>query len=380
MAINIEKNSCCGCMACANICPAGAISAVKDEDGFLYPRVDAGKCVECGLCEKACGFGGENHAYSAPAKAWSLIHRDRDVLMNSTSGGAFTALSDAVLAKGGVVFGACMNETFDVRHIEAADPATRDSMRGSLYVQSDTGDTYRRVKAYLEQGKPVMFVGTPCQGGGLLSFLQKPYENLVVVEFLCHGVPGNDFFKQHIAFLEKKYSAKAKWYTFRSKRYAWWTHGIEEIEFEDGTRKATQAVQAYSHFFQSGISLRPSCLHCTYRRIERAADITIADFWGIEKLTGKRSSTGVSMLLGNTEKGVALIEALDAKAAEIAEVPFEKVKYRIQTKPAKPSKDPEAFRRLLHERGYEAVVDKYTDTSLKAAVRFALRKLSAKQF
>jgi coenzyme F420-reducing hydrogenase beta subunit len=380
MAIQIDKNKCCGCMGCMNACPKGAISAVKDSDGFFYPHVDQEECIDCHLCERVCGFIKEDRDQSNPIKAYSLIHKNREVLSNSTSGGAFTALSDMVLKQGGVIFGACMNEQFDVAHIEAEDPGTRDGMRGSIYVQSYTGDTYSKVKNYLEQGRHVLFVGTPCQVGGLMSFLQNPYENLIGVEFLCHGVPNNDFFKAHIRYLEEKYSGKAKGYTFRSKKYAWWTHGIEEITFEDGRQKAAKAVQAYNAFFHSNVSLRPSCLNCTYRRIERSADITIADFWGIERITGKKNTTGVSMLFGNTEKGLAFIESLDRNEAEISEVPFEKVKYRIATKPAKPSKSPDDFWKLYHESGYKALVGKYTDTSLLGGVRFGLKRLFAKYF
>ena len=380
MAIQIEKNKCCGCMGCMNACPKGAISVEKDSYGFLYPHVDQGKCIDCHLCEKVCGFVKEDRKQSSPIKAYSLIHKNREVLLNSTSGGAFTALSDMVLKQGGVIFGAYMNEQFDVMHVEAVDSGSRDSMRGSIYVQSYIGDTYSKVKNYLEQGRQVLFVGSPCQVGGLMSFLQKPYENLIGVEFLCHGVPNNYLFKAHIKFLEEKYSGKAKWYTFRSKKYAWWTHGIEEITFEDGKQKASKAVQAYNSFFHSNVSLRPSCLNCTYRRIERAADITIADFWGIEKITGKKNTTGVSMLFGNTDKGVSFIEALDRNEAEISEVPFEKVKYRIATKPAKPSRTPDDFWKLYRESGYQALVDKFTDTSLLGGGALWIKKAIRKAF
>lgn len=322
MAISIEDKNCCGCMACRNICPSNAILVKKDEKGFLYTNVDLGKCINCHLCEKVCGFVKEDRSAFETKKAYSLIHKDKDVLLNSTSGGAFTALSDVILAYGGVVFGAAMDEKFDVSHVEATDKETRDKMRGSLYVQSNIGTSYSKVKKYLEKGRCVLFIGTPCQVGGLMAYLKKPYENLIGVEFLCHGVPNNDFFKEHIKYLERKYSGKAKRYTFRSKKFAWWTHGIEEVTFSDGRSKATKAVQAYNSFFHSNISLRPSCHNCSYRRMERSADITIADFWGIEKITGKRNRTGVSLLLGNTEKGTAFIESIDKSEALISEIFF----------------------------------------------------------
>ena len=367
-------------MACRNACPKGAISAVKDEKGFLYPHVDPDKCIDCHLCEQVCAFTKADRNDALPRKAYSFIHKDKKTLLNSTSGGAFTALSDSVLSAGGVVFGAMMDEQFSVRHTEARDRETRDKMRGSLYTQSDTGTVYGQVKECLEMGKEVMFVGSPCQVGGLIGFLRKPYDNLIAVEFLCHGVPNNDFFKAHIHWLEKKYAGKAVWYTFRSKKFAWWPLGIEEITFDNGVRKSTQPVQSYNRFFHSNVSLRPSCLNCTYRKLERCADITIADFWGIEKITGRKNATGASMVLCNTEKGMEFTEKIDRNAVEISEVPFEKVKYRIATKPAKPSKDTVRFWQVYLEKGYEGLTKKYTDTSLKGKILFGAKKIYRKTF
>lgn len=375
---NLEKNKCCGCMACVNICPSCAISISKDKDGFIYPAVDSEKCVECHLCEKICGFNPENQSKSIPIKAFSLVHKDRTTLRSSTSGGAFTALSDIVLKNGGIIFGACMNDQFDVKHVEAGDSTLRDSMRGSIYVQSNIGNTFSKVKDYLEQGRQVLFVGTPCQVGGLMNFLQKPYMNLIGVEFLCHGVPNNDFFKAHIKFLEDKYSENAKWYTFRNKKYAWWTHGIEEITFKGGKQKSSKAVQAYNSFFHSNLSLRPSCLNCTYRSYERTADITIADFWGIEAVTGKKNTAGVSLLLANSAKGYDFIHSINQNEVDLEEIPFEKVRFRIATKPAKAKRDPEAFWKLFHEKGYVELVNVYTDTSIIGRVRFWIKKTVSK--
>lgn len=377
---NIEKSKCCACLSCMNACPTGAISSKKDENGFIYPQINSEKCIECNLCEKVCGFNRENRSQNTPLKAYSLVHKDRTVLHKSTSGGAFTAFSDMILSKGGVIFGAAMDESFIVSHIEATDVATRDKMRGSLYVQSNTGTSYSKVKDYLEEGRKVLFVGTPCQTGGLKTFLRKPYDNLFLIEFLCHGVPNNDFFKEHVRYLEKKYSGKATWYTFRSKKYAWWTHGIEEITFEDGRKKATKLVQAYNSLFHSNVSLRPSCLNCTYRSQERSADITIADFWGIEKVSGEKNKTGISLVLGNTKKGISLIEAVAQNDATIVEIPYEKVRFRIATKPARARINLEDFWKLFHEKGYEEIVHRYTDNSLLARMRFGLKRFFARFF
>lgn len=379
MAIAIkDKSLCCGCMACANVCPKDAIRAVPDENGFLYPQVDPQLCVECGLCEKTCDFTQKQQAVHAPQKAVSLIHKDSSVVKNSTSGGAFTALSDLVLQQGGMVVGAAMDDDFTVYHHVAQNASQRDAMRGSLYVQSDIRDSYRQVRDALKEDRKVLFVGTPCQSAGLKSFLGKDHENLLVVEFLCHGVPNNEFFKAHIAYLEKEYSQKATDYSFREKRYGW-TARIEQLTTTGGKILATKLIQAYTRFFYAGVSLRPSCHNCAYRRTERSADLTVGDFWGIEKLTGKKDEKGVSLLFANTPKGAAWLQQLEGSSV-LKEYPVESLIGKIPTKSAPSRMDPEAFWALYREKGYGAVVTKYYKITPKSKLQFALKKAARRLF
>ena len=379
MAIEIkDKSLCCGCMACANVCPKDAIRAAADENGFLYPQVDPQLCVECGLCEKTCDFTKKQQAIHTPQKAASLIHKEPAVVRNSTSGGAFTALSDLVLQQGGIVVGAAMDDDFTVYHHVSQNASQRDAMRGSLYVQSDIRDSYRQVRSALKEGKKAMFVGSPCQVAGLRSFLGKEDENLLVVEFLCHGVPNNEFFKAHIAYLEKEYGKKATGYSFREKRYGW-TARIEQLTTADGKTLATKLIQAYTRFFYAGVTLRPSCRSCSYRQTERSADLTVGDFWGIEKLTGKRDEKGVSLLFANTPKGETWLRQLESSSA-LQEYPVESLLSKIPTKSAPSRMDPETFWSLYREKGYSAVVSKYYKTSLKSKVQFALKKAGRRLF
>lgn len=376
MSLNMEKSKCCGCMACLNVCPTGAIYAAKDEFGFRYPAINMDQCTRCGLCDSVCDFIRADRAAHQPIAAYSLVHQDKKILSSSTSGGAFTALSDIVLGQGGMIFGAALNEDFTVSHRSAQSADERNRMRGSLYVQSDTSFIYPQVKLALEKGIVVLFVGAPCQVGGLNSYLQEPFENLYTVEFLCHGVPNNDFFQEHIKFLERKYGMKPKAYSFRGKKYGW-NHGIDVITFADDSQRDGIITQSYSSLFQSGISLRPSCLNCTYRRLERCADITIGDFWGIEKITGKKDKKGVSLLFANNDKGKQL--ALHTmKDSVITEIPDENVKYRIATIPAKSKLPTAKFWRDYLDTGYEDLVKRYCDTSLKARIVFTLKKLKRK--
>lgn len=374
MAIEIkDRMLCCGCLACANACPKDAIRTVTDENGFLYPCVDAQLCVDCGLCEKVCDFTQKKQAVHAPQQAISLIHKDPNVVRNSTSGGAFTALSDYVLQQGGVVVGAAMDECFTVSHRVAQNASQRDAMRGSIYVQSDIRDSYRQVRDALKEKKKTMFVGTPCQAAGLKSFLGKDDENLLVVEFLCHGVPNNEFFKAHIAFLEKEYGKKITGYSFREKRYGW-TARIEQMTLEGGKTLATKLMQAYTRFFYYGVSLRPSCRNCAYRQLERAADLTMGDFWGIEKLTGKKNEKGVSLIFANTPKGIWWVQQLQDSSV-LQQYPIQTLQNKISTKSAPSRWDPEAFWLLYREKGYGALVRKYYKISRKGKLQFALKKL-----
>lgn len=375
-----DKSECCGCLACYNACPADAIVLKKDIGGFVYPLVDKDKCVDCHLCEKACDFNSSDREFNIPSRCFSLEHKNRSVLINSTSGGAFTAISDLIIRNGGIVAGTMMDDRFNIVFTEANDAAGRDKMRGSLYVQSNPDTIYRRAQEHLNNGMTVLFVGTPCQVGAMQRYIKKNKNNLICVEFLCHGVPSNEFFKEHIKYLERMYHSKAQWYTFRSKKFAWWTHGIEEITFENGAQKATQAVQTYNTFFHSNVSLRPSCLNCSYRRLERSSDITIADFWGIEKITGKKNRKGVSLVLGNTEKGIALLEKIDMKNVDMAEVNFEKVKYRISTKPAKSKIDTNEFWRIYADKGYDGIVQRYISKTFLGGGRFLLKKMVSRNY
>jgi coenzyme F420-reducing hydrogenase beta subunit len=363
-------------MACLNICPNSAIHTEKDEYGFLYPAVDMDRCIQCGICDDTCDFIRSLRAEHQPIAAYSLVHSDPEIVSRSTSGGAFTALSDIILSRGGVIFGAALNEDFTVSHRSAIAVAERDSMRGSLYVQSDTSFIYPQVKDALEKGLLVLFVGAPCQIGGLNAYLQKPFNNLYTVEFLCHGVPNNDFFQEHVKFLEKKYRKKPETYSFRGKKYGW-NHGIDVITFVDNSQRDGTITQSYSYLFQAGVSLRPSCLHCTYRRSERCADITIGDFWGIEKITGKKHRKGVSLLFTNNEKGKKLV-LYAAKDSVITEIPVESVMSRIATVPAKSKFPTTEFWKDYLEKGYEELVKRYCDTSLKSKIILTLKKLKQK--
>ncbi len=184
-----RSEDCCGCTACMSICPKDAITMAADKEGFLYPQIDEALCIECDLCTQVCAFhdsyriGGN---YDQPL-VYAAKHRSDEVRMNSSSGGLFTAISDFVLERNGVVYGAAFGKDFEVRHHRAETVEERDRFRGSKYVQSNLLGIYKEVKTELRKGKTVLFTGTPCQNAGLRSFLNKEYERLYLCDIVCHG-------------------------------------------------------------------------------------------------------------------------------------------------------------------------------------------------
>ena len=183
-----ERNVCTGCGACAGVCPKHCIFMEADAEGFLYPRIDTDACIGCGLCERTCPASAEKTADSLK-QAYAAYHRNQDIRQSSSSGGVFTAIAQYVIQQNGIVFGARLDETMGVIHGYADTVEGLSAFRGSKYVQSEIGDAYRQAKEFLKQGRLVLFSGTPCQIGGLRSYLGKPYGNLICQDIICHGVP-----------------------------------------------------------------------------------------------------------------------------------------------------------------------------------------------
>ena len=310
-----DKSQCCGCTACYSICPKDAITMVPDALGFLYPEVDTARCIDCGLCEKVCAFN-ENYDISpnlSVPDAYAARHKDISEVETSRSGAAFIAISDHILEKGGVVYGAGYEGHFRVVHKRAVTPAERDEFKGSKYVQSELGDTFRKIKSDLESGLSVLFSGTPCQTAGLSSYIGKKLRrNLYLVDIVCHGVPSPYIWRDYIAYLEKKRRKEIVWVNFRDKQAFGWRAHKETFRFRgDGNRNSIFSYTYYTHIFYKHILFRKSCGLCPYANVRRPSDITIADFWGWERTdpTFNNDNKGVSLVLVNTLKGKSLFEA-----------------------------------------------------------------------
>ena len=304
--IHIQNPSdCCGCSACASICPRDAISMEPDSMGFLYPKVDMEKCVDCGLCERVCAFGNHydvSRNLTVP-KAYAIRHKDLSEVETSRSGAAFIALTDWILHQGGVVYGAGYADHFRVVHKRAATKQQRDEFKGSKYVQSDMGNVFRQVRADLKNGFKVLFSGTPCQTSGLLSFIgNRLRDNLYVVDIVCHGVPSPYIWKDYLAYQEHKNNCVFDDVSFRNKSICGWADHKESFSY-----KGKVVVSSiYTRLFYKHIMFRHSCGVCHFTNLKRSSDITIADFWGWEKTDANinKDNKGVSLVFVNTEKGV----------------------------------------------------------------------------
>lgn len=325
-----NREDCCGCGACVNICPRTAINMVEDEYGFLYPQIDESKCVRCQKCKTVCAFQNVKEK-NEPLETYAAISKNREQASQSASGGIFAALATQVIQEGGIVFGAAFSENYGVAHRGIEDVEHLFFLQGSKYVQSKIGNTYQQAKGYLEKGKKVLFSGTPCQIAGLKSFLGKKYVNLLTVDIICHGVPSEKIFLSYLHSLEKKYGGKIKYFTFRDKRIGWGINGRVVFDVENRKNKSIrlwQSGSSYLYYFIRGWLYRENCYRCKYAGRNRPGDITLGDYWGIEKQhpeflsSGWDEGNGISVIVVNTEKGQNILGEL--KKIECKQSQFEK--------------------------------------------------------
>lgn len=343
-----EKKDCCGCGACENVCPKKAISMKEDECGFIYPEIDYSLCVGCELCKKVCAFQNVEEKNS-PIEVYAAIYRNREQAKKSASGGIFAAIAKKIIEDNGVVFGAAFDESWNVRHIEVTTLEELIKLQGSKYTQSLIDDTYKRAKEILQTGRKVLYSGTPCQIAGLKQYLNKEFDNLLTIDIVCHGVPNNKMFKEYINILENKNSGKLRCFNFRDKENGWGINGSAYIELENGKsikRRIWQSASSYMYYFSKGWIYRENCYSCKYANSHRPGDITLGDYWGIEKehpeLLGKggwNESEGISVVIANTEKGLSLLGLMN-HYLELKPSSFEKASRRNTqlNKPTSPGK------------------------------------------
>ncbi|MEG0546560.1 MAG: Coenzyme F420 hydrogenase/dehydrogenase, beta subunit C-terminal domain, partial [Oscillospiraceae bacterium] len=310
-----NKAKCSGCHACQSVCPKNCISMKSNAEGFLYPIVNKELCINCNLCKKICPILNKAEVQNEHV-AYAAYNKDENVRMQSSSGGIFTLLAESVINRGGVVFGACFDKEFNVIHNFVSDINGLSKFRGSKYVQSKIGDTYIKAKEFLDKNRLVLFTGTPCQIGGLKSYLQKDYDNLICQDIICHGVPSPLVWQKYVEFQENNVRATASSICFREKAEGWRQYSVS-ILFKNGTQyKKYHQEDLLMKAFLSDVCLRPSCYDCSFKTLNRQSDITLADFWGIENVVPEMDDNkGTSLIITNNGKGEALLKNINDQIA-----------------------------------------------------------------
>ena len=283
---------------------------VPNKEGFLYPEMNNLFCNDCGLCRLVCPeLKACDSSSSVTPNVYACGNKDEAIRLQSTSGGVFSARAQIVLDQHGVVFGAAFDETMKVKHTAVCDNMDLGKLRGSKYVQSDIGTTYKDAKKYLQQGKTVLFSGTPCQVVALKSFLGKDNNRLFTCDLLCKEVPSPGLFANYVDYVQSNYNNRLMSINFRAKTYGWGMTSTLAL-FCDGKQVRLRNLNnSFMYGFGHGITIRPSCYRCSYTKVHRYGDITLGDFWGIGNSIPFHHSTqkGISLILVNSQKGQRLI-------------------------------------------------------------------------
>lgn len=328
----VDKNECYGCTSCVNICSDQALSMQPNIEGFLIPELNKELCSNCGKCLIICPVLNHDNTYKSKPNqqfepiVYAVKHTNDNIRLSSSSGGAYTAISDYILKENsllkngdknssfGICYGAKFNSDFNVVHTGAKTSKERDSFKGSKYIQSVLTSTFTEIKQNLLDGKTVLYSGTPCQIGGLKNFLEYSKvsdENLFLNDVICHGIASPLLWKHNIQFLENKYKSKLVSFNFRAKEKGGQGYQLKAV-FENGRNIIDSlAVKVFIKLYFSHLIMRPSCYTCKYSTERRTADITMGDFWGVEKIfPGFDDEKGVSLVIISSEKGKRIFESI----------------------------------------------------------------------
>lgn len=365
-----SKEDCCGCGACENICPKNAVTMEEDEYGYLFPQINSALCIRCNSCVRVCGYKKDNQGL-VPIRSYGVINTSKETIMNSASGGAFSALAEEVLDDGGVVFGCCSNYVdgkIHPEHIMITQSQELPLLQGSKYVQSRIGLIYRKVKESLKSGKTVLFSGTPCQIDALYSFLgSRDSEKLYTVDIICHGVPNARLFQDYIQQVEEKHKISVEQFYARDKSKGWGSFEYA-IDYRDTSGTAGRISKfarcsSYYWLFLNGVIYRENCYSCKYACSKRISDITIGDYWGIMQEHPEVNSdrhfhpqNGVSCVMINTERGAELFEKAKNRFKTV-ESEFNKIQRHNDQlrRPAVKHSGREEVLELYRKSGYHAV-------------------------
>lgn len=404
-----DKSKCCGCMSCVQKCPKGCIVMVEDEEGFLYPQVNSSLCTDCRLCEKICPVINQANE-KEPVKVYAAVNKDEKILNQSSSGAIFTLVAEKIIAEGGVVFGAAFNENWEVCHTFVEKNEDLAKLRGSKYVQSRIGTSYRDVESFLKKGRKVLFTGTPCQISGLRKFLRKDFDNLYCLDVICHGSPSPGVWRSYLqavmsrpkgvvggnsVLLSLKETPVITGISFRDKTIGWRKYGfvLQGKSASEADRNTVLSSNSsillnekvsenlYMRGFLNNLYLRPSCHNCPSRHGKSESDILLGDFWGILRRHPEfYNPQGVSLVLTYTEKGEQLFNSLDCKRMEASYDDALDCNINIEKDEPQP-KNRASFFEAYSKKGVYAI-DKYCKQlevsglkRFKAIVKIIIRKV-----
>ena len=374
MIIITDKKECCGCTACEQICPVHCISMNEDNEGFKYAKADAEKCINCGACDKVCPIKNHKKQVTFEKQAYLVQNKDAQILEESTSGGAFTAIAEYVIDKGGIVYGVEMTDDYIVRHIAVDNKEDLAKFRNSKYVQSDLGNSFSEVKEQLKSGRWVCFSGTPCQVEGLIQYLGRPYDNLILVDVVCRAVPSPGVWKKYIA-AEIARRGKAISIRFRDKALGYQYSTMEITAIDGKTERGGIESQPWLRMFFSGMIIRPSCSECKFRSPYRKSDFTIWDCFPTYKYDKNwNEDAGTTRILIHTEKGKDLFQKIRNNFM-VMELPVDEAISGVKEMALSPKENEckASFFNELEQRGIDAAIQKYFHETSKVRIKKDIR-------
>lgn len=370
-----SKSQCTGCTACVSICPCHCIQMQKDDAGFLFPEmIEQSACIGCGACERVCpvladkSFDGEISTI-----AYAALSKNDLLRMGSSSGGIFSELADAVLQSAGLICGAEYDVEGAVKHICVDNKMELWKLRGAKYSQSILGDSFQILKKQLDSGRKVLFSGTPCQVAGLKSFLKRDYDNLICVDFVCHGVPSPTVWEKYIKYRAQNDNGgvAASHINLRNKESGWSKYSYSvEFAYSDNNRYLCEnGADPFMRFFVDDYILREACSDCHFKGDSRVSDITLGDFWGIwDVFPEMDDNKGTSLVLLHSQKGKQLFQSVSDRM-EVQEVSLEQASQM----------NPSMLKSSVHQPDREAVLKTIAEDEFQAALHFMQSNSNARE-
>ena len=371
------SGDCCGCSACMTACPVKAISMEPDERGFLRPVILEKNCLRCGKCLQVCAFKKDSASSDTdmPLAIYAVRAKDMVLVNKSSSGGVFTLLSDEILRQGGAVASAVYDyESHSLRYRLYSDQQTRDAARGSKYIHPVLGNIYDQCLSWMRQNpqKPLLFVGVGCHCAGFLELLNTTglRHQAIVADLICHGTPSPQLWTEYVHSLEQKYQGHVEHVNFKDKRNGW-----ENPYAYVSINNQEIPLSHYSYWFYESFSQRQSCFQCPYTKLHRSTDLTIGDFWGVQKsLPELYSNAGTSLVIIQTETGAKLFESIKDEIDFAQTTATDCLQPRLES-PGKPNPKQLEFWQCYQAKGIPGLIKHYhEDGKLKAFPKMIIHK------